>query len=112
MTELQEKKCMACEAGVPPLKSEQISKLLLQTPEWEIQSGEKVISRHFKFKNFYHVMAFANAVAWIANQENHHPDVMLGYNYCKISYTTHAIDGLSENDFICAAKINALLASS
>ena len=67
------------------------------------------LTRRFEFKGFYKCMSFINAVAWIANIENHHPDFSAGYNYCVVNFTTHAIDGLSEYDFICAAKINELL---
>jgi 4a-hydroxytetrahydrobiopterin dehydratase len=63
------------------------------------------IERHFIFKNFHQTMAFTNAVAWIAHQENHHPDLKIGYQNCIVTYSTHAINGLTENDFICAAKI-------
>jgi 4a-hydroxytetrahydrobiopterin dehydratase len=72
-------------------------------------SAEGRIEREFRFKNYYQTMAFVNAVAWIANRENHHPDMQVGYNTCRVSYTTHAIGGLSENDFICAARVEALL---
>ncbi len=108
MTELQEKRCMACEAGVPPLTKDKIAELLKKIPGWELNNDNKKISRRFEFKNFYKTMAFVNAIAWIANQENHHPDLSVGFNYCVVNYSTHAIDGLSENDFICAAKINLL----
>jgi len=67
------------------------------------------IYREFTFKNYYKTMAFVNAVAWIAHQENHHPDLSVGYNRCLVRYSTHAIQGLSENDFICAAKVDALM---
>jgi 4a-hydroxytetrahydrobiopterin dehydratase len=107
-TSLESKRCLACEAGVPPLSTEKISVLLKQIPAWSIETNEISISRRFTFKNFYKTMAFVNAVAWIANQENHHPDLEVGYNYCLVKYTTHAIHGLSENDFICAAKVNGL----
>lgn len=110
MSDLTEKKCVPCEGGTRPLNKEQIQKLLHDIPGWEIdESGVHAISRVFDFKNFYHVMAFVNAVAWIAHRENHHPDIDIGYNKCTVRYSTHAIDGLSENDFICAAKVNALL---
>lgn len=108
MSELNEKKCVPCEGGIPALTAEKITHFLKQTPEWEVASDHKSIKRAFKFKNFYHTMSFVNAVAYIANQENHHPDMELGYNYCSIKYSTHAVDGLTENDFICAAKIDAL----
>lgn len=108
MTQLQEKHCMACEAGVPALQHDDITKLLTQVPAWELSADKKFISQRLTFKNFYKTMAFVNAVAWVANQENHHPDMEIGYNYCLVKYTTHAMDGLSENDFICAAKIDVL----
>ena len=108
MSELESKRCLACEAGIPPLSAEKIQMLLQQIPGWELSADSVSISRDFSFKNFYKTMAFVNAIAWIANQENHHPDMMVGYNHCKVSYTTHAIEGLSENDFICAAKVNTL----
>jgi 4a-hydroxytetrahydrobiopterin dehydratase len=106
---LIEQRCLPCEGGLPPLSPEKIATLLQQLTAWEVNTENTKITRKFTFKNFYHTMAFVNAIAWIANQENHHPDLELGYNYCNVSYSTHAINGLSENDFICAAKIDALL---
>lgn len=108
MTELHEKRCLACEAGVKPLNREEINVLLAQIPEWTVNEDATKISRRFTFKNFYVTMNFVNAIAWIAHQEKHHPDMEVGYNYCAVNYSTHAIEGLSENDFICAAKVNAL----
>jgi 4a-hydroxytetrahydrobiopterin dehydratase len=69
----------------------------------------QAIRREFRFKNFYETMAFVNAVAWISHREDHHPDLELGYNHCVVHYSTHATGGLSENDFICAARVDALL---
>lgn len=111
MSELSEKRCLPCEGGVPALTTEQIPTLLKKLNDWTLVTDHKELARDFKFKNFYHTMAFVNAVAWIANQENHHPDLEVGYNYCRVRYSTHAINGLSENDFICAAKIDDLFAS-
>ena len=108
MTELHEIRCVGCEGGIPPLTQEEIKKLLPQLNGWQVSDDGKYISRHFTFKGFYKTMAFVNAVAWIANQENHHPDMEIGYNYCNIHYTTHAVNGLTANDFICAAKIDQL----
>jgi 4a-hydroxytetrahydrobiopterin dehydratase len=108
MTDLAAIRCVACEGGVPPLASEEINKLLPEIKGWEVDQDSKFIRRRFSFKGFYKTMAFVNALAWIANQENHHPDLEVGYNYCVVKYTTHAINGLSKNDFICAAKINNL----
>lgn len=106
MTGLSDKKCKPCEGGVAPLKLEEIGNLLKQVPGWEHANG--AIARSYSFKNYYQTMAFVNAVAWIAHREDHHPDISAGYNQCRIEYKTHAIGGLSENDFICAAKIDAL----
>lgn len=106
---LTEKRCVPCEGGTAPLDHERINKLLPQIPGWQVNDTGTVIFRRFEFKGFYKTMAFINAMAWIANQENHHPDFEGGYNFCLVNFTTHAIDGLSENDFICAAKLNSLL---
>ena len=80
-----------------------------QVPGWELSEDATTLTRRFEFKGFYKCVSFINAMAWIANSENHHPDFSAGYNYCEVNFTTHAIDGLSENDFICAAKINELM---
>jgi 4a-hydroxytetrahydrobiopterin dehydratase len=106
--DLQAKHCVPCEGGVPALTKESVENMLKQLDAWTVNPESTVITRHFTFKNFYKTMAFVNAVAWVANQENHHPDMEVGYNYCIVRYTTHAISGLSENDFICAAKVDAL----
>lgn len=108
MSDLKSNHCVACEGGVPTLTPEAIQSLLLEIKKWELNNEGTMITRHFTFKNFYKTMAFVNAVAWISNQENHHPDMEVGYNYCKVNYHTHAIQGLSKNDFICAAKVDAL----
>ncbi len=108
MDELHSKRCLACEAGVKPLNREDIAKLAAHLPAWEVNADAVRISRRFTFKNFYQTMGFVNAIAWMANLENHHPDLEVGYNYCVVHYTTHAIQGLSENDFICAAKVDVI----
>lgn len=82
--------------------------LLKQTPEWVLNDKGDEISRTFQFKNYYQTLAFVNALGWIAHQEDHHPDLEVSYNKCCVHFSTHAIKGLSENDFICAAKIDAL----
>jgi len=109
MTDLSQQKCVPCEGGTQPLSEQQASELLQQVPGWTLQQDGKAIQRRFEFKGFYKTMAFINAMAWIANQQMHHPDFSAGYNFCLVTFTTHAINGLSENDFICAAKINELL---
>lgn len=98
--------CKPCEGGVPPLTPEQINTYLGQVKGWELSNG--AISKTYQFKNYYETMAFVNATAWISHREDHHPDLEVGYNRVTVRYITHAIGGLSENDFICAAKIDAL----
>jgi len=107
--DLTARHCKPCEGGVAPMNREQAESLLPQVPGWDLSEDGKSIGRRFSFKEFYKTVAFINAMAWIANAEDHHPDFSAGYNYCEVSFTTHAIKGLSENDFICAAKINDLL---
>jgi len=106
---LQERKCTPCEGGTQPLERQRAETLLAQVPGWQLSDDGKRIRRRFEFKGFYKTMAFINAMAWVANQQGHHPDFEGGYNFCQVNFTTHAIDGLSENDFICAARLNALL---
>ena len=108
MTDLLKIRCVGCEGGIPAMQRDEIKQLLPQINGWEVSEDSKFISRRFNFKGFYKTMAFVNAIAWIANQENHHPDMEVGYNYCHVKYSTHAVDGLTQNDFICAAKVNAL----
>jgi len=105
--DLSKGKCKPCEGGVPPLGDDEAAKLLATLDGWQRQGN--LITKTYRFKNYYETMAFVNATAWISHRENHHPDLAVGYNQCGVSYSTHAIGGLSENDFICAAKIDALL---
>lgn len=111
MSDLNQRSCVACVKGVPALTTQRAAELLREIPDWDLNTDAQAISRALRFKNFYATMAFVNAVAWIAHREDHHPDLEVGYNRCVVRYRTHAVDGLSENDFICAAKINALLAA-
>ncbi|MCB1756736.1 MAG: 4a-hydroxytetrahydrobiopterin dehydratase [Gammaproteobacteria bacterium] len=107
---LHQQKCVACEGGVDPIEKEAASNLMPQLDEaWHLSDDGKHISRTFSFKNYYQTMAFANAVAYVAHQEDHHPDMQISYRDCHVDYTTHAIGGLSQNDFICAAKLDRLL---
>ncbi len=106
MNELARKKCVPCEGGVDPLTPEQIRPLLKGLPGWALDGG--MIAKTYPFKTYFETMAFVNAAAWISHREDHHPDMMVGYNQCRVSYVTHAIKGLSQNDFICAAKLDAL----
>lgn len=105
---LTEKRCKACAPGTPALSQVQIDQLIPEVPGWKIHEG--ALCRAYDFKDFHRTMAFVNALAWIAHQEDHHPDLKLGYNRCEVHFSTHSVKGLSENDFICAAKVNALTA--
>lgn len=107
---LNTRHCESCEGIGAPLNPEQIENLMPQLADgWCVSSTQKTIKKSYSFKNFYETMAFVNAIAWIANTENHHPDLEIGYNYCHITFMTHALNGLSHNDFICAAKVDSLL---
>ena len=109
MSNLKQQRCVPCEGGVDPLDRRAAENLLPQAKGWRLNDAVNEVSRTFDFKNFYETMAFVNAVAWVANREDHHPDLEVGYKRCHVRYSTHAIKGLSMNDFICAAKINDLI---
>jgi 4a-hydroxytetrahydrobiopterin dehydratase len=109
MNELVSMKCIPCEGGVPALNAEQAGAMRAQLhQDWVIGADAKTLTRSLKFRDFSRTMSYVNAVAHIANTEDHHPDLRIGYDYCHISFSTHAIGGLSENDFICAAKVDRL----
>ena len=107
MSDLKSQHCQPCRPGTLALDSNEVARLLKSLNGWAYADG--VIKRELKFKNYYETMAFANAVAWIAHREDHHPDMEVGYNKCTVRYSTHSVGGLSQNDFICAAKVDALL---
>ncbi len=109
MSDLTEKKCVPCEGGTAGLSKPEAEVLMKKLNDWTLNFGAPEITKSLSFKNFHKTMDFVNAVAYIANKENHHPDLCVGFNYCTISLKTHAISGLSENDFIVAAKIDALM---
>ncbi len=104
--DLANKKCKPCEGGIQPLLQDKINTLIKQLDGWV--QRDHTIGKDFDFKNYYQTMAFVNAVAWLSHREDHHPDLNVSYNKCHVEYSTHAISGLSENDFICAAKVDAL----
>jgi 4a-hydroxytetrahydrobiopterin dehydratase len=107
--ELSEKKCAPCEGGVKPLKPAKVKLFAKQLDkDWKIAKDSKSLTRSLKFKDFYRTMSFVNALSYIANTEDHHPDLEVGYGYCRVTFSTHSIGGLSVNDFICAAKLDRL----
>jgi len=103
---LVRRKCVPCEGGTAPLKDDQTGPLLGGLPGWN-RDGTRIY-KEYRFTDHYQTQAFVNAVAWISHREDHHPFVLVGYNTARVEYWTHAIGGLSENDFICAAKVDAL----
>lgn len=110
MTELTAMRCQPCEGGVRPMDRAGAESMLARLhPDWALNDEATEIRRDFRFKGFHRTMGFVNAVAWVANNEDHHPDLEVGWGHCLVRFSTHAIKGLSENDFICAAKVDALL---
>ncbi|MBP7147610.1 MAG: 4a-hydroxytetrahydrobiopterin dehydratase [Acidobacteria bacterium] len=109
MTDLKARHCTACDGAAQRLTPAAARELLAQVAGWEMNPDGSEIRREFRFPDFYQTMSFVNAVAWIANVEDHHPDLEVGYHTCRVRYSTHSVQGLSENDFICAAKVDALL---
>ncbi len=106
--DLTQKKCVACEGEIPPLGKEGAAEYLPQVPAWKPNADLSAISREFSFDDFKGSMAFINKVADLAEREGHHPDICIFYNRVKLELSTHALGGLSESDFILAAKIDRL----
>ena len=112
MEKLHEKKCIACDGSTPPFDTSEIHKYLKNIDGWDVKSNNKkyyYLEKKFKFKNFKESQKFVIKIGTIAEEEGHHPDIVFGWGYAKINITTHAIEGLSENDFILAAKIDQIL---
>ncbi len=105
MTDLQHQKCQPVSGS--PLNDADVAQHLGQLSGWQVANG--AIEKTFSFKNYHETLAFVNALAWIAHTEDHHPDLAVSYNRCGVRYSTHSVGGLSLNDFICAAKVDALL---
>ena len=102
-----------CQRDTTRLSAEAVRELMQQLHgDWSAHDDAQRIRRSFRFKNYYQTLAFVNALAWIAHREDHHPDLEVGYNRCVVNFTTHSVGGLSENDFICAARIDMLVPPS
>ena len=108
MTELARKKCKPCEGGVKPFTASESAQLLKSLKGWAVEGGR--LAKTFSFQNYHETMAFVNALAWIAHTEDHHPDLAVSYDRCVVRFNTHSVGGISVNDFICAAKADALVA--
>jgi 4a-hydroxytetrahydrobiopterin dehydratase len=106
---LADEHCRALPPGTAALTRAEIDALLAEVPGWSYDG--RVISRTYAFQDYYETMAFVNALAWVAHREDHHPDLSVGYNRCRVEFSTHSIGGISRNDFICAARIERLLSA-
>ena len=109
MPKLADEHSRALPAGTAPLTRAEIDALLAGVAGWSYDG--RVIAKSYAFEDFHRTMAFVNAVAWIAHREDHHPDLAVGYNRCRVEFSTHSIGGISRNDFICAARIERLLSA-
>ena len=109
MSDLAKKKCVACDGNIPPFDTNEIHKYLKKVDGWDVKSNEDrsfYLIKDFKFQNFLESQNFVNQISNIAEQENHHPDISFGWGYCKVKIFTHAVKGLTESEFILAAKID------
>jgi 4a-hydroxytetrahydrobiopterin dehydratase len=106
MDDLVSRHCLALE-GEAAMAEDDVARALPHVVGWSVVDG--MLHKRFTFQDFHRTMAFVNAAAWIAHQQDHHPDLIVGYNACTVRYATHSVGGLSINDFICAAKVDALL---
>ena len=107
MSELAERQCVPCRGGVPPMKGEQINEMSLQLPDWQVVN-EHHLQRSYRFKDFGETLGFVNRVGELAEEQGHHPDICFGWGKAEITIWTHKIDGLTESDFVLAAKIDKL----
>ena len=110
LCDLAAQRCNPCHGGEPAIGGARATELLKLLPGWE-QVGAEIV-RTYSFKDYYRTISFVNAIAWIAHQEDHHPDLEVGYDKCRVRYSTHSVGGLSENDFICAAKVEAVFGNT
>lgn len=109
-TDLASQHCQPLKGPQHALKPEQVAQLLPQLPGWQLRADGLAIVKDFKFPDFRHTLGFINALGFMANQEDHHPDIEAGYGHCQLLWSTHDVGGLSLNDFICAARVEGLLA--
>ena len=105
---MTEKHCVPCEGGINAYAQSEVEEKLTNLNDWQYDADNKRLRKTFQFKGFLRTMSFVNAVAWMANQENHHPDLEVSYNTCTVNWQTHAAGGVTDNDFICAAKVDQL----
>lgn len=107
MADLAERQCVPCRGGVPPMKGDEVEKLSAQLPEWQVVN-EHHLRKTYRFKDFSETLVFVNRVGELAEEQGHHPDICFGWGKAEITIWTHKIDGLTESDFVLAAKIDKL----
>jgi 4a-hydroxytetrahydrobiopterin dehydratase len=108
MSNLAAQPIQTIKKDTPLFNQSDLTTFLNQLPHWQTSADQKIMFREFRFSNYYQTISFVNALAWIAHQADHHPDLEVGYNRCLVKYSTHTINALSINDFICAARIDKL----
>ncbi|MDE0748076.1 MAG: 4a-hydroxytetrahydrobiopterin dehydratase [Porticoccaceae bacterium] len=107
--DLSNQTCEPCQGGIAALQTSEAQVMLAElNSDWVLSADSKMISRQFKFKGFARAVQMANLIAWLGDRQGHHPDIAFGWGYCSVTFTTHEIDGLSTNDFICAAKLDQI----
>ncbi|RJL07532.1 4a-hydroxytetrahydrobiopterin dehydratase [Paracoccus aestuarii] len=110
MTDLSRQSCRPCGKDTPLLTEAEIGALLADLPAWRLSGDGRALVRRFDLRGFAPAVEMANLAAWLGNRQGHHPDVAFGWGYCTVSFTTHAAGGLTRNDAVCAARLDALLA--
>lgn len=108
--DLADKDCQPCKGGVAPYGADEAREMTARLDGWTLSDKSDAISRRFEFKGFLRAVEMANLAAWLGNKQGHHPDIAFGWGYCTVTFTTHEAGGLTENDFICAARLDALTA--
>lgn len=108
MTPLHLQLCLTPEQGLVGLSEAEMHHTLQLLPHWQLTTEPALLQREFRFKDYYQTLAFVNAIAWVAHQQDHHPELLVNYNRCLVSFSTHALNAISMNDFICAARIDQL----
>ena len=108
--DLSQKDCVPCQGGVAAYSGEAAREMMGQLDGWTLSDDGRIIRRRFTFKGFFKAVEMANLAAWLGNKQGHHPDIVFGWGYCEVAFTTHEAGGLTENDFICAARLDALVA--
>ncbi|SNT68682.1 4a-hydroxytetrahydrobiopterin dehydratase [Paracoccus seriniphilus] len=108
--DLASKECEPCKGGIAPMTPEEIDLMMPRLQGWTLSDDKTSLRRRFAFKGFLKAVEMANLAAWLGNKQGHHPDIAFGWGYCEVTFTTHEAGGLTENDFICAARLDALVA--